>query len=218
MSSRASSVRFCYAIVIFLGCTLLAPDTPARSSDYKIKIDAIHHPDPAGRALFSYEIAARPPAADDQPAYLEAVQHVRTALSGCGLFEAPPGVTPDLTIEIDCGITAPRSETKTRSIAVAPPPQSTLPPGTSPFNYVTIEYRVLVQLKYLLVTARAHGSATTVWRVQAALDDETSDLEPLLPLLAAAVMNQVGHDTRGTQTMTLSARDTDVAFINQGMP
>jgi hypothetical protein len=203
---------------LFLIWTLLALGALAGSSDHRIEIDAIHNPHPAGRALFAYKIAPAALSDEERPAYRDAVQLIKTALSGCGLYEAPEGVIPELTIEVDCGVTAPRTETRTRTETVVPPPKIGELLGTKPITYVTTDYRVTVCFKYLMVTARPRGSQANLWRVQAALNDASTELDPCLPLLAAAVMNHVGQDTRGTRTMTLSHQDPDVAFINQGMP
>lgn len=197
---------------------MLALGALAGSSDHRIKIDAIHNPHPSGRDFFSYEISPGAFRRDDRPGYRDAAQLIRIALSGCGLFEAPAGVRPELTIEVDCGVTAPRIITKSRTAPVVTPPPTGQLQGTTPFTWVTSDHRVTVCFKYLMVTARPRGSTATLWRVQAALNNESSELDPCLPLLAAAVMNHVGHDTRGTRTITLSDRDVDVAFINQGMP
>lgn len=190
----------------------------AGASEHRIKIDAIHNPPPSGREFFAYEISPGAFSDDDPPEYRDAVQLIRVALSGCGLYEAPAGVMPELSIEVDCGVTAPRTIVKSRTVPVVTPPRGNQLLGTTPFTYATTKSRVTICLKYLMVTARPHGSTATVWRVQAALDDESTELDPNLALLAAAVMNHVGYDTRGTRTMTLSDRDTDVAFLKQGLP
>jgi hypothetical protein len=211
---RLSSPTF-----LLLGCAFLALHALAGPALREIKIDAMVHPELSVHESFSYEIRPpRPRTSAGHPLYPGAVQFTKTALSGLGLYEAPPGVLPDVTIEVDCGLDAPRVETRTRAVPVLDPRPDALPFGTSPLTFVTDNYQVSLQLKYLMVTARPRGSAAILWRVQAALDDESSDLESCLPLLAAAVMNQVGQDTRGTRTMKLSPRDTDVAFITQGMP
>ena len=197
---------------------MLALGALAEPSGHRIEIAAIHTPHPTGKDFFAYEISPGVFREDDRRAYRDAVQLVRIALSGCGLYEAPAGVRPELTIEVDCGVTAPRSEKRTRTVPVVTPPPNGQLQGTTPLTWVTSDYRVTVCFKYLMVTARARGSAATLWRVQAVLNNESSELDPCLPLLAAAVMNHVGHDTRGTRTITLSDRDADVAFINQGMP
>lgn len=197
---------------------MLALGALAGPPGHRIKIDAIHNAHASGRDFFSYEIVPKAFPDGDRPVHRDAVQLIRTALSGCGLYEAPAGVTPEMTIEVDCGVTVPRMETRTRTVPIVTPPQTDQMLEPVPFTYVTTNYRVTVCFKYLMVTARPRGSAATLWRVQAVMNNESSELEPCLPLLAAAVMNHVGYDTRGTRTMTLSERDVDVAFINQGMP
>jgi len=207
-----------FAARLLLGWSALAPGAMAGSSPREIKVDAIAHSALSTREFFSYEISRSAPRNNDRPWWADAVRHTRTALSGCGLYEAPPGVIPELTIEVDCGLTAPRVETRTRSAPMLDPRPDVQPFGTTPLAFVTDNYQIALRLKYLMVTARPRGSAVMLWRVQAALDDDSPDLETCLPLLAAAVMNHVGHDTRGIHTMRLSPRDTDVAFINRGMP
>ncbi len=208
--------HFCIPASILFAAVLVNAALAA-PSHRNIRVDATAQPD-AARDLFSYEIISRPTSSPDRPEFDEAVRHIRTALSGCGFYEAPDGVAPDVAIEVECGILLPRTETRTRSVPVHAMPTNGELLRNVPLTFVTEQYQVSVRLKYLMVTARPRGSSDPLWRVQAAIDDDTPALTPCLPLLAAAVMNHIGYDTGGTRTMKLSYHDTDVAFITQGLP
>lgn len=218
MFFRPPTLRLVSAASLLLGWILPAPETVADSARREISVDAIAHPDLFVIDFFSYRISKRSWPDDDRPWQAEAIRHIRTALSGLGLFEAPIGVAPDLTIEVDSGVLAPRTERRTRTV-----PVMNLTPLDDPTNVSSITmkkevYLVSVRLKYLTVTARPRGATATLWRVHAAVDDGTAELGPCLPLLAAAVMNHVGHDTHGVRTVRLLPRDADADFIRRGMP
>lgn len=71
----------------------------------QVKAEAVCHPAEPGKTLLSYRIQPRNPAVD--PArlrYAEAARHIRAALSGHGLFEAPAQLPADLLVELDYGV------------------------------------------------------------------------------------------------------------------
>ena len=80
----------------------------------EVKVDSLAKPN--AEPAVSYEIKNKNPlVADDSLRYKEAAGFVKTALSGKGLYEAPPGVKPDMVVDLDYGISPPISKRETVS-------------------------------------------------------------------------------------------------------
>lgn len=209
-----------------LQCALLASATllqvgcfapPPSPSTRTVRVEAVNRlgePTPVG----SYVVRSR--TGEESLRFREAARHVRTALSGRGLFEAPANVTPDLVIEIDFGMTPTGLKQETVVLPVYSQVASELP---EIIGYRAVVYPVAHHDKYLTVIAhirRVDGDerpSTVAWRVQASIQDEKADIRACLPLLAAAVMEQLAADTNGTEEIKLSPSDPLVAFIRKGI-
>lgn len=98
----------------------------------QVKAEAVCHPAEPGKTFVSYRIQPRNPTAD--PAclrYAEAARHLRAALSGHGLFEAPAQLPADLIVELDYGVE--RAQLKYVAVTVTvfhPPEMPTVRPAT----------------------------------------------------------------------------------------
>ena len=73
------------------------------ANSYQFKVDAVNN-----RAVEmgsgSYRIACASPEMDEQDIrFQEAARYVKTALSSKGMYEAPAGIEPDITVEVDFG-------------------------------------------------------------------------------------------------------------------
>src|SRR5688572_19460030 len=72
------------------------------ATTHEVKVDSLAKPN-AENAI-SYEVRNRNPlVSDDSLRYKEAAGFVKTALSGKGMYEAPPGVKPDMVVDLDYG-------------------------------------------------------------------------------------------------------------------
>ncbi len=215
---------------------------------YDIQVDAIARFQPGAEAYTSYRI--RPPAsasarAKDRAEFQRTAECIKTALSGHGLYEAPVGTEPDLMVEIDYGIDAPRvKQEKSVTPIYSQQAESRLPMGTAlqettgdrqnsragsvqPPTREIVGYHeetrhVVVREKYLSVTGReirprAEGRpAVEVFTVRVSAENESSDLEAHIPILASALMEKIGQTTRGIVGVSLAANDNAIAFIKRG--
>src|SRR5438105_1585925 len=79
---------------------------------YKVLVDSISSPEAKKPTGQSYRLVARPALVSQVPMQVPVVYAcVNTALTGIGMFEAPPGIPSDLVIELSFGSDAsPRVE------------------------------------------------------------------------------------------------------------
>lgn len=217
------------------------------STAYKVKVDAVSRPVPVTAEIASYRLSTRGPAGpEDSLRSKEALGHIRTALSGHGLYEAPDPAKADLVVEIDYGMAAPRvtyettvvpiyapagrspvgrdlplsdekSDSPTRRAALAQPPQREL------IGYEEISRPIVVHEKHLSISARenkqpAEGRPPVeIFRVHATIENASKDLRGHLPVLASAAMDKIGLTTDGTVIATLHPGDEAIGFIRKGM-
>lgn len=202
---------------LFFPLILAALLASARASDpHEVAVEAVCSPATGDREFLSYRLIQPANVRENDADHARARQHVRTALSGRGLFEALPGTVPDLVIQVDCGLGAPRGVIRTHLVPVRPEnPNPFL--NSEPMTLVAVNERVYLAPKFLLLTARAGGSPQQLWRVWASVSDEAVDLEPALPVLAAAAMNAIGSNTGGVTLLRLQPKDVDILFIEAGM-
>lgn len=212
----------------------------------EVKIDSLAKPD--AEASISYEIRNRNPmVADDSLRYKEAAGHVKTALSGRGMFEAPPGVKPDMVVDLDYGIGPPVSKRelvsepvyiqvpgriRTERVQVGTDAQGrpiyrtiTIqdPPTTEFAGFREYEITVTVYEKYLRLSARENAPQVEgrppneIWTVDVTSEGESRDLRKKLPILVAASIDYIGKDSQGQKTIRIKDTDADVAFVKKGM-
>lgn len=104
----------------------------------QVKAEAVCHPAEPEKTLVSYRIQPRNPAAD--PAclrYAEAARHIRAALSGHGLFEAPAQLPADLIVELDYGVERAQLKYVAVTVPVFHPPEVPTTRSGAPFATMT---------------------------------------------------------------------------------
>lgn len=234
-SSRLPSAGWLLLLVFAGGC----------ATTREVSVDSQARPMASGeKKPQSYVIRAKPHANGkatelrDQ----EAVEHVKTALSAQGLYEAPNAELADLVVEVDYGIdparvryeivkvplygkARPEIAVRSRRTASAPEVEgggwgiTTAPLG----EYEEVPVMTTVREKHLTISGRenkpvAEGKLPPeVFRVSASIDDESPDLRASLPVLASAVMDQLGQTTDGTATAKVKEDGDAVKFIRRGM-
>lgn len=247
MPSSASVPADLFLRRIPLGLALMVLGAAAGcQTTTEVKVDSLAKADAA--SAVSYQIKNKNPlVADDSLRHKEAAGFVKTALSGRGLYEAPPGVKPDLIVELDYGVGPPqvRRETVSEPVYVNVPGQVRTqtvqvgvdsqgrpiyqtvmvqdPPSQQLAGYRDYQITYVVYEKYLRLTARQNAEGVEgrppaeVWTIDATSEGETRDLRKTLPILVAASIDFVGKDSKGQKTVRLQDADKDVAFVKRGM-
>lgn len=222
--------------LLFSGC----------ATTHELKVDSLAKPQ--AEDAVSYQIKNRNPlVADDSLRYKEAASMVKTALSGKGMYEAPPNTKADLVVDLDYGVGPPQQKKET----VSEPVYITLPgqirqervqvgtdsQGRPIYQVVTVqdppttefagfrEYVVTVTVyeKYLKLSARENkevpeGRAPSeVWTVDVTSEGESRDIRKNLPVLVAASIDYIGKDTHGQKTIRIKDTNSDIAFVKKGM-
>ena len=216
------------------------------ATTHELKIDSIAKPRAAD--AISYEIRNKNPlVADDSLRYKEAAGFVKTALSGRGMYEAPPNTKADMIVDVDYGVSPPKikQEMVSEPVYVTVPGQvrmeriqvGTDSQGRPVYQTVTVqdppttqfagfrEYMVTVTVyeKYLKMSARENKEATEgrpvqeIWTVDVTSEGESCDVRKHLPILVAASIDYVGKDSQGQKTIRLKDNSSDIAFVKKGM-
>jgi hypothetical protein len=199
------------------------------ATSYRVKIDATAKP---GADAISYALRNAASAEEgDSLRYREVANHVRTALSGRGLYEAPPNVTPDVIVSIDYGVTP-----HVRREMIMRPREADIlsTPGIgvdSEGNRVTPKPPTMEQVmvvtttyeKYLHLTARENkpsekdGVSSDIWSVDVTSEGKSKNLREYVPILVAASIEYVGKDSQGQKSIRIKDADADVTFVKKGM-
>lgn len=223
------------ALVFLAGC----------ATTHEVTLDTLAKPNPDG---VSYVLVAKDPAIrTDSLRHREAAALVRTALSGRGLYEAPPKVKPDLIVELEYGVGEPRVHREKRKEPVYEETPATIRtvdvasgtdangntiyttriervPGKSrkvgerEYVVVTTTYE-----KHLRITARENTPVVEgrppaeVWTIDATSEGENRDIRKHLPILLGASIDFIGEDTRGQKTIRLKDEDDRITFVRQGL-
>jgi hypothetical protein len=216
------------------------------ATTYDVKVDSLAKPN--SEQAISYEIHNKNPlVAEDSLRYKEAAGYVKTALSGKGMYEAPPNSTADMVVDLDYGIGPPTSKLETMSepIYITIPGQirtervqvGTDSRGNPVYQTITVqdppttefagfrEYQITVTVyeKYLRLTARENAPAAEgkppaeIWTVDVTSEGESRDLRKNLPILVAASIEYIGKDSHGQKTIKIKDSDRDVGFVKKGM-
>jgi len=230
------------ALGMMLSAALLAGCT----TTYELKVDSIAKPRAAD--AISYEVRNKNPlVADDSLRFKEAAGFVKTALSGRGMYEAPPNTKADMIIDVDYGVSPPKvkQEMVSEPVYVTVPGQirteriqvGTDSQGRPIYQTVTVqdppttqfagfrEYMVTLTVyeKYLKMSARENKEATEgkpapeIWTVDISSEGESRDVRKHLPILVAASIDYVGKDSQGQKTIRLKDNASDIAFVKKGM-
>lgn len=243
-SSLRPSARFGFsgAFSSALASLLLA----GCATTHELKVDSLAKPN--NESAISYEIKNRNPlVADDSLRYKEAAGFVKTALSGKGMYEAPPNTKPDMVVDLDYGVGPPQMKRET----VSEPVYITLPgqlrtervqvgtdsQGRPIYQTVTVqdppttefagfrEYivTVVVYEKYLKLAARENKEAaegrpqSEIWTVDVTSEGENRDIRKTLPVLVGASIDYIGKDSQGQKTIRIKDGSSDIAFVKKGM-
>ena len=231
-----SAALFISVALFFAGC----------ATTHEVKVDSLAKPN--AEASISYEIKNRNPhVADDSLRYKEAANMVKTALSGKGMYEAPPNTKPDLVVDLDYGVGPPqmKKETVSEPVYITVPGQirtervqvGTDSQGRPIYQTITVqdppttefagfrEYivTVVVYEKYLKMSARENKEAAEgrpqqeVWTVDVTSEGESRDIRRNLPVLVAATIDYIGKDSQGQKTIRIKDSHSDIAFVKKGM-
>lgn len=246
MRFHASMDRLPRALALS-GVLMLPGCTATRS--YNVQVDAIAAP--ATRELAaasqSYHIRTGSVSSDeDSLRQREVADHVRTALSGRGLYEAPSADRADLIIDIQYGVEAPRIKFLTVSQPVNVDVQGIVREELEPirdssgnvtgYRTITIQEAdrreflgmqetvdpVIIYEKYLRVSARANQVAAEgrpppeVWSVNVSTEDESQDLRRYLPALASVTADHAGFNTREEKVVRVDDDGEGVRFVRRG--
>lgn len=211
-----------------------------------VKVDSLAKPN-AENAI-SYEIKNKNPlVTEDSLRYKEAAGFVKTALSGKGMYEAPPGAKPDMVVDLDYGLGPPVSRQEMQSEPIylqvpgavrtervqvgtdsrGQPIYQTVvyqePSRTEFVGYREYQITVTVYEKFLKMTARDNKETnegqpvSEIWTVDVTSEGESRDLRKNLPVLVAASIDYIGKDSHGQKTIRIKDSDHDVAFVKKGM-
>jgi len=223
-------------VALFSGC----------ATTHTLKVDSLAKP--AAENSISYEIKNKNPlVADDSLRYKEAESLVKTALSGRGIYEAPPNTKADMIVDLDYGVGPPqvRRETVSEPVYITIPGQirtervqvGTDSQGRPIYQTITVqdppttefagfrEYiiTVVVYEKYLKLTARENKEAaegqppSEIWTLDITSEGESKDIRKHLPILVAASIDYIGKDTQGQKTIRIKDNASDIAFVKKGM-
>jgi len=222
--------------LFLVGCT----------TTHTVKVDSLAKP--KAEESISYEIKNRNPlVADDSLRFKEAASLVKTALSGKGLYEAPPNTKPDMVVDLDYGVGPPqmRRETVSEPVYITIPGQirtervqvGTDSQGRPIYQTITVqdppttefagfrEYQITVTVyeKYLKLSARENSEPQEgrpqqeIWTVDVTSEGESRDIRRNLPVLVAASIDYIGADTQGQKTIRIKDTHSDIAFVKKGM-
>lgn len=224
------------AALVFAGC---------QTHTYDVKINAITNDEkPSGT---SYRIVTKnggDPKTDLRTK--EAVDYVKAALSGRGLYEAPNPENAEMVVEVDYDVEPPRVEFETRKVPVFAKIEGGIrsvivptrtPAGDVRYRRVTVmdpptqeligfEDRttpVTVYEKYLRVSARENVASgddappEQLWSVYVSNEAEDDDIRAALPVLASVVVDYIGVTTEKDHKVKVNSEDEEVAFIKRGM-
>lgn len=217
----------------------------ACATSYEVKINSIAHPEkPPGT---SYRILAKngqDPRTDLRTQ--EAVDYVKTALSGRGLYEAPNPEKADMVVEVDYDVEPPRVKFEHTSVPVYARVGGAMrtvvvptrdaggrisqravtvfePPTVELIGYEERVIPIVVYEKYLRVSARENvpydeeQPPVQLWSVHVSHEDDKDDIRADLPVLASAVVDYIGINTEKDQTLRLKKDSAEVAFVKRGM-
>jgi hypothetical protein len=202
------------------------------ATSYEVKVNSLRRPDFTQQEITSYTIRTRTQVgAEDRLRFQEAAQHIRTALSAKGLFEAPNADSADMVVELDYGLAPARKKREAYQELVltesqAPPlRQGELAPiaDRPMLEFEDAERPVIVHEKQLSICGRQNRPPADgrppqeLFHVYVSIEDESRDIRGYLPVLASVAMDQIGRESGGETTTWLSANDEAIRFIKKGL-
>jgi hypothetical protein len=193
MPSRAQ--RFPAPGIFLLTAVLALLNACAFIPTHEVAVDAISGPNPSSG--HAYRLADKDPLV-----VREARQHrlvlacVAAALEAKGLYEAPAGVKPDITIEVDYGTSRGVSSPTRRNPGM---------PATTE-SFLSLSAR-------LPKTDNGPGKGEEIWNVRTSIVEDGVDLGTLIPVLAAVSADYIGQDTQMERSMKISEKQPQVANV-----
>lgn len=216
-----------------------------QTNTYSVKVNAIANEEKASGE--SYRVVTKnggDPRTDLRTR--EAVEYVKAALSGRGLYEAPNPESADMVVEVDYDVEPPRVEFETRSVpvfarmeggvrSVIVPTRNSNgqvtyrrisvmdPPTQELIGFEDKTIPVTVYEKYLRVSARENVQSgddkppEQLWSVYVSNEAEDDDIRKALPVLASVVVDYIGVTTEEDHEVKVDSETEEVAFIKQGM-
>ena len=215
------------------------------SPTYAVKVDALARPLPPGTQTFRLR-SADPRLGEENLRYREAAEFVRTALSAKGLYEVATEDKADLVVDFEFGMALPRAQVDP-SAPTAPNPllgggrYESLPitdvransvyrgasardrsSGVS-FDEASRPRVVTVYEKFVRLSAREARPSSEgkppaeIWNVQVSAEDESNDLRKYLPVMVAALVDQLGQDTASQRIVRIKGDGPGAEFIRRGM-
>ncbi|MEO7414382.1 MAG: hypothetical protein ABIZ81_13600 [Opitutaceae bacterium] len=185
--------RFKFSAFFLSAAALLTTGGCTFIPSHQVSIDAISGPVTSMGA--AYRLVDKDPLAVRESGQRKLVfACVAAALDAKGIFEAPAGVQPDFTVEIDYG--------STRSMGM---PRSTGMPATTE--------------NFLQLSARrpkidgGPGKGEEIWNVRISILEERVDLSTLIPVLAAVSADYIGQDTQIERSMRVSEKQPNIAHV-----
>ncbi|MDI1336681.1 MAG: hypothetical protein PSU94_10930 [Lacunisphaera sp.] len=148
-----------------------------------------------------------------------AVARVREALASRGLYEAPAGTRPDMVIQCEYGVSPPHIKIIYKSSGDNIPGVSLIQqPGARPI-IVYEKYIKLSAREPAATTARGTGKPTEeLWSVHTTVEDTVKNLEPYLPVLAAAAIGYIGQNSIQELHLPLKTSDALVTLGHRNPP
>lgn len=222
------------AAAILAGCALLQG-----CASYDVSVDAIARDEVAVRpASYVIESASAELRAGSL-LFQEAAQQLKTALSAHGYWEAIDARSAERVIVLSFGLGRARVTAEPVTLVSLPRPRRDIADladahangggfGMRPadaandeFGFEVVEAPVVRREKFLSAVCRANERKgpgrppPELWRVDVSVETEGADLRGHFPVLAAAVMTQIGRTTEGMERVRVPANDEGVAFINR---
>ncbi len=211
-------------------------------------VDAISNPDFPIRPGLSYTIISSDLKIDiESPRYKRASICVKFILSGLGYYEAPNRKNADLLVDISYGMEEPHVDFDVRSTHPSTSRIAEVmdPTGRSPYpnrrfhigdlgiaggrntRLVGTTERIIpktIYAKFLEITViqnqplNSDKEITEAWRVKVIQQNESTDIDKYLPLLAAAAIPYFGQKTQSQEKVVLRDRDESVIFVKKALP
>ncbi len=237
-------VRLPPAIITLLCLALLAGcETPSHQARVESTVNPLPPDAPKPQSFWIKSRQADPTV--ESLRYHEAIGHIKTALSGRGLYEAPGEASADMIIEVDYGVEPMRRRVEfeeTRRPRSRREAEKTAEPGdgsdkgpaigkrpAEPIAVSESRGEVMIDVgfykKRLSLEARqnrakaepAPGTPEFLWRVEVENESESKDLRKFVPLLASATIDYIASSTHGAREILVDENGQDVAFVKKGL-
>ncbi len=201
---------------------------------YTVKVDAIRTPEVAPRRSY-HLVSADPARATTDAAFIEAAAMVDRAMESNGLFAASRPEWADMIVELDFGVSQRRfvsvPDTTARdsgAVAIYVPDKAggslaessgAYIPTAALTRIVTVweKHLSLVARESVLGSGRATHSGVELWRVDVSIQDRTPEIDGLLPILAAALVDSIDCDSDPGTLRRISEKASETMLLSQSL-